>query len=773
MLYLNPPYYVINGVSVFPDHQDPLQFYFLPMMPRLSTTKDSATGIDLPTIQLIEYEGSAGTGGFINFDVNIGIDPDVLTDVASQLRQQAHLSDQPRLSPLTFVDGSVKLLILGAEGPDPTSTSTSGRPAAAPASSAAAAGGPKFVIKVQNAAKPALYGDNQASFSVQLDQYGATILEQALKGDMAPIAVIYSLDFLALRPAFNVHLNIDWDRVQKYLDEHFTTSVLFYSNDVEKAVDSLIESRAITIDVDTFIADGDPSSHSVSSDRDRAVSECYELIKNNFFESSLPPPNPDQPDGWDKAAGAFENLSKMALTGGWSSMASFSYKKTDLTRIDKKHLDLNISERTAIIRTLYPQAHLSGLLGVLQKSGVSLNRFIVKVDLDNPWFQRRHVNVVSHADFAADSIASIDVDLKYNNIVKSVTLNSNSAQSSVEWSSVVVDGQMQRPVSYTYTVNFKDVDTTQRPGQLTSTEKTEIGDVIDIEPRNEVYGITVVPIRADNFPWDRYPNVEVECRYVDQANGINLQASAVLTSQAPEVTWPLFLRDVTRRQFDYRLTFALATGGTSVTSWVRTADDKVNIVDPFPSKAALTIVPSLDWTVFDQALIFVAYPNKDNPVAQQSYDLTRSSSAAQTFIADRRDPSQNQVYYEVRLIKRNGQLWSVPGSVTTDRYLILQGDMKGHQIVTIRPEQVDFASKHISEIDVQLRYVDVKNALNFASKFTLSSSADIRTFAYDYLDDQIGAEYRADIQLDNGQTKSGDWAPIGANTLTIPLDQID
>ena len=60
------------------------------------------------------------------------------------------------------------------------------------------------MIKVQNAAKPSLYGDNQASFSVQLDQYGATILEQALQGEMAPVAVIYSLDFIALRPAFNV-----------------------------------------------------------------------------------------------------------------------------------------------------------------------------------------------------------------------------------------------------------------------------------------------------------------------------------------------------------------------------------------------------------------------------------------------------------------------------------------------------------------------------------------------------------------------------------------
>src|SRR5437763_7283023 len=112
MLYLNPPYFLINGVSIFPDHVDPLQFYYLPMMPHLTMVKDSS-GKLLPQIQLIEYEGAAGTGGFINFDVNLGLDDDALAEVRQELKRQANLADDPRLSPVTFVDGTVKLLILG------------------------------------------------------------------------------------------------------------------------------------------------------------------------------------------------------------------------------------------------------------------------------------------------------------------------------------------------------------------------------------------------------------------------------------------------------------------------------------------------------------------------------------------------------------------------------------------------------------------------------------------------------------------------------------
>src|SRR5271170_6336871 len=99
MLYLNSPYFVINGVSIFPDDKDPLQFYYLPMMPHLTLVTDPKTNVATPQIQLIEYEGAAGTGGFLNFDVNIGIDQASLNDVSSQLQQQAKLTAQPRLSP--------------------------------------------------------------------------------------------------------------------------------------------------------------------------------------------------------------------------------------------------------------------------------------------------------------------------------------------------------------------------------------------------------------------------------------------------------------------------------------------------------------------------------------------------------------------------------------------------------------------------------------------------------------------------------------------------
>src|SRR5438067_13508702 len=96
MLYLNPPYYYIDGVSLLPDHADKLQWYYLPLYPRFSTNPNTG---DLQ-LSFIEYRGQAGTGGLLNFDVNVGIDQPVLDAVAAKLQDAAGLDHTPRLAPV-------------------------------------------------------------------------------------------------------------------------------------------------------------------------------------------------------------------------------------------------------------------------------------------------------------------------------------------------------------------------------------------------------------------------------------------------------------------------------------------------------------------------------------------------------------------------------------------------------------------------------------------------------------------------------------------------
>ncbi|NJK53418.1 MAG: hypothetical protein HC936_12510 [Leptolyngbyaceae cyanobacterium SU_3_3] len=38
------PFILLKAFSLFSDHADPLQYYYLPMMPKLTTIADSVTG---------------------------------------------------------------------------------------------------------------------------------------------------------------------------------------------------------------------------------------------------------------------------------------------------------------------------------------------------------------------------------------------------------------------------------------------------------------------------------------------------------------------------------------------------------------------------------------------------------------------------------------------------------------------------------------------------------------------------------------------------------
>ncbi len=185
------------------------------------------------------------------------------------------------------------------------------------------------------------------------------------------------------------------------------------------------------------------------------------------------------------------------------------------------------------------------------------------------------------------------------------------------------------------------------------------------------------------------------------------------------------------------------------------------------------VVPSVDWTTVDQVLVHLAYPSQAQPVVQQNFIFNRNASAAQSFVADRQDPTQTAIYYEARILSKNGQVWSVPGSVTTDSFLLVQPGMKGHQILAIRPENVDFSSLQVSSVDVQARYVDPKNAFNASGTFKLAAAGDVQLFAYDYIDPSIAPEYRYDVQLDNGQTRSFDWAPASGDAATISLSNLN
>lgn len=772
MLYLNPPFYFINGVTIFSDHEDPVQFYYLPAAPHLTQVVDMASGLHIPQIQLIEYSGEAGNGGFLNFDCNIGLEQAALDDLSDELKTQAKLRHPPRLAPVPIVDGTVKLILLDKQTGDAPSGGGTAPAGAAPAPGGSAApvptGGLVFVQKILQSTKPALYGDNNAMFSAQLTQNGVAVLRQALQGEMSPIGVVYALDYLALRPAYSVRLHMDWDRVFNHMEEHFGFDSIFFSADIDKAIDELIEKRAIVLEVDTFVPEGEDTKSIISS-RDQAEAEVRDMITNTFFESSLTP-DKETKDGWDKAEHLLRTTNAMAATGGWSAMGCFSYKKLDYTRIDKKVLNVSMSERTTVKRTIYPQGHLSGLFRPLLQKGIDLNNFIKTVDLDDPWFKRRKVMVISLAKFDDDLINSLNVTLRYGNEPKNVILEHGHDREEVQWGSNLVGAAMQWDVKARYKVNFNGKEGVDLPISLESPEKLETTEQLQIDPR-DLYDIVHVPIVALDFPWGRYPLVEIQTRYTDEEHGIRLQEIFLLDDKKHEPIWKMFVRDRQHKRFAYKLIYRAANFKDVEMPWVETDEAKITIRDPYPQKRVLTIVPNLRWADVSSVFVDVSYDDRDNNVsAQQSFEFVENDNAPKTFTVDLVNPDMRMVAFEATIVKKDNTLIQIPKSYTLERRIFISDNMRGHKIVMIRPAATDFASKNIKQMTVDLLYEDKDAGLSFADTFSFKSSGTRASFEFDYVDEQKGTyQYRITALFTNGMSKLTDWQNAKAGELILPV----
>src|SRR4051794_683050 len=199
MLQMGSRTFTFEGVTVFGDHADPDQFWYLPAPVRLARRGSP----EEPQFTMIKFkpavaDGGVPGGGFVMLETELTLTPEQERAIASRCD-----SSNPRLTAVPFDSGTVQCIALNLQGPG-------GTIAKPPEGSDGT--GFTFVQKILGASVPSLQGNNSASFSLQLDQAGATILEQAFRERGAPVGVIYDLQFTALRPSLDVEITCDFSR---------------------------------------------------------------------------------------------------------------------------------------------------------------------------------------------------------------------------------------------------------------------------------------------------------------------------------------------------------------------------------------------------------------------------------------------------------------------------------------------------------------------------------------------------------------------------------
>jgi hypothetical protein len=742
MLLLDSRCAVLDGVSVFPDHADPLQWYYLPAQPHL-TVMDGT-----PMFQLVGFRGSR-TGGLLSFDCNIGLEQPQIDALEQKIKSRFDVDGKPRLAAVPPVDGTVRLIIMGADS-------------AAPEENA------PFVIKAVHNAKPSLYNDNAASFSVLLDEGGYAIVQETLDAAILPIAIVYSLDYLALRPAYQVTLSIDWDRVQKHLDESFGAKLWIFSADISKVVDELDESKAIDLRADTFVPE---DTEGVIDRRDAALAQVKAMITSAFFEPSLPPWKPESPSGWVqdlKAIGDFAAQQSAMAAGGPAMMnppVTFSYKKTDYTRIDKKHLDVSFSERTTVRRSIYPQGHLASLFSAIAASPELKDRLVREVE-DREFFKKRKLQALYRPNAGAPYIDSIDVRASYGGIARNTLLTPDTWTANFEWLSDVQGGVMRQEVDVSYDVRFKDADTSERPAELSSRPQTATADIVSLLPEDDVFTVRSVSVLAERIPWTRFDSVEVHVRYRDEDNKIDQRELFRLVEKKPGALWPMFVVDRDHTSYEVRTVMRAVDGNDVDSGWSVSDEEEIQVRNPFRART-LAVLASVSWTEIREIFVDVHYEDKLNDVLVEDTLHLNQTTTPPPFVVDLRDPTQTAIEYTVTFSYVDGRVKQLPPSVTYERSIIVDPKKHGHRVVEVRAP-ADWKQRSVEKMTLELRFEDFLENLSYAAQFDLDDPDGRARFEFDYADVARNKyEWRSTVLFSNGLRRGTNWT-ASAEPVLVP-----
>lgn len=263
MLQLGTGMQTIQGVTVFPDHADEEQYWYLPAHLSIARRQED----DWPQFTFMKFkraatdEGVEG-GGFLMFTVELTLPEEVEQEIRSKIPANARLSAAP------FDTGTVECVALNLQGPGGTTATVSD------------VGSFVAVQTILGARVPSLFGGNQAVFSLSLTAEGATLLESAFAQGAAPIGVIYQLTFTAMQPALDVRITADFERIYDHFSAGINANVYYVEIGIEVGLEELVQNGAITIEVTNF---------STTDDKEEQEKAAIEFFKQHLLQAWFTP----------------------------------------------------------------------------------------------------------------------------------------------------------------------------------------------------------------------------------------------------------------------------------------------------------------------------------------------------------------------------------------------------------------------------------------------------------------------------------------------------
>lgn len=710
MLYLHPPFYSYEGVSVVGDYHDPRQFYYYPNRPQLAVDEQGRPAIRFIAFRenLDELEADEDTAaGFLVFDTSLAWPEETLEKVAQKIQDDLDLDQLPRLAPLPYRDGTVRVTFLDRTTEPPTEGETTETPLLAETTEGTEE---QWVPFLETSGVPSLYGENRAIFSAMLSKKATALMYGAFEGFM-PAGVVYDLSYVGMQRAFNVHVEANWEQVYHHIRESFSADFVFVSVNKTKIIDELEEKQIIKIEA-SIEGIGDEGME----DEFNAVrKELEDFVLEKFFK---PVANPKQLETQGSGEGIQNARRIVNLINNWPTVG---YSRLELNASEIRTLDIDYTVTRAVERRIAPQAHLSLFF---EDYNLTREQVVTVVDGRDALWEEVNFEISANTDFESDGIRGISVDIYYGLPLSTETDETEAPQEFPATWSFLLDSQQPNTQKaawynpevghqfrYRYTVHFAPDAIPGPEPTLTSGWQQHDSHVLVINP-SELYQKRAVEAQlVRGFPSDFYPQVHVHLRYEDEETGWAYEDSELLDAEKTRLPLTFRSRRGADAAVDYRFSYLRSDGETVDTSWQRTASDLVLVKDPLPENLEVRVVVAGDRSQIANLIVDFKYEDLENQVFESGSILIDPSniSQPQQWSIPLKDPEQRRYWYSQTLIDLDGNVMQT-GWIQEEKTTLLVGPIYVKQM-EVQPELIGppLSANGIERIKLNLHYEDALN----------------------------------------------------------------
>ncbi len=715
-----PIYDTIQGLTILRDDESISSFFYLPRTMRIADVAGKKAFTFLKYQLPVERETKDDKGGgYLVFTTELvedqkWLDTEVLPKIATRMR--AENPNNPNLPPpslkaIDFISGEVRLLLM-KDG--------------------------RFVTEIQ-AGRPSLFGNNTASFAVELKDLGAQLFYDALKKGAGIAAIEYDLLFDTRLPAVHVSAHGDSTVVRTAVMGYTTSQVDdsdTWGNDTSTTVahrtsvsESMESMGLVTVNIDkgsSGIKDED-----VEALRAFAFSKLDDWVKDHFLKGGTIATDEDRKSDW----------------------MSFIHEDTH------EVFNLDLVQRDVVQRQYNPSAQLTPAF-----LGDDIDNLVLDIDLGTAewYFNTLTVNVDTNLDFDKydDIVHSVIGHFSYEGVKdgQNITKRDSFAFTKSDRAPKVFTTRIAAVGKDEYSV---EVEINYKVGPVTSAKLySDTSNVRDYTLRVPNPGVMHLLISATDlqaFDTQKMTSVEVEIKYGDEGKGVpEVIEKVILTKAAASVDYKRAIYASWDQPYHYRTTFVINddNGPQRLTGeWITEEHDPntqtayLSIGTPFDNLFHLAMLPSVDWSEVQTVIVDLDYADPKNDYRQSrtiAIDEANSTTLSQpVWKFPLRDKNNRGYRYAVKVLNKDGTVKSVDFKpAETDSNTLIVGDAQAGVVkVEVDPSDTGVGDK-LRRVVVRLRYLDEPNnvrdetALVFrdATPQTWSiarSNAAVNTYTYD------------------------------------------